>query len=126
MANVRANESFFRDRLTELLRVPLVGDVRGAGHFFALELVKDRATKETFSEAEANWLLGDVLSTRLFEQGLLCRLDDRGDPVVQLSPPLVADQQVLGRIVDIVGDAVEYAWGEVEAGGLERLQASKA
>ena len=53
-------------------------------------------------------------------------LDDRGDPVVQLSPPLVADQQVLGRIVDIVADAVEHAWNEVEAGGLDRLAAAKA
>jgi adenosylmethionine-8-amino-7-oxononanoate aminotransferase len=119
--NVRANESFFRDRLNELRRVPLVGDVRGVGHFFALELVKDRASKETFEDAEADWLLREVLSARMYKSGLLCRLDDRGDPVIQLSPPLVADQQVLGRVVDIVGDAVEYAWKQVEAGAFTRL-----
>ena len=90
--NVRANEIFLRDRLDELRRIPLVGDVRGAGHFFAIELVKDRGTKETFEGAEADWLLREVLSARMYESGLLCRLDDRGDPVVQLSPPLIADQ----------------------------------
>jgi adenosylmethionine-8-amino-7-oxononanoate aminotransferase len=57
----------------------------------------------------------------MYEGGLLCRLDDRGEPVIQLSPPLVADQEVLGRIVDIVGDAVEHAWGQVQSGGLDRL-----
>ena len=75
--------------------LPLVGDVRGAGHFWALELVKDKATRETFTEAECDWLLGDVLSGRMWEGGLLCRLDDRGDPVIQLSPPLVADMDLI-------------------------------
>ncbi|HVQ86854.1 MAG TPA: aminotransferase class III-fold pyridoxal phosphate-dependent enzyme, partial [Actinomycetes bacterium] len=121
--NVRANEIFLRERLNELRRVPLVGDVRGVGHFFALEMVKDRATKETFGEAEANWLLRDVLSARMYENGLLCRLDDRGEPVIQLSPPLVADQKILGEIVDILGDALDYAWAKVQAGGLDRLSA---
>jgi adenosylmethionine-8-amino-7-oxononanoate aminotransferase len=114
--NVRANEPFLQERLRELLRVPLVGDVRGAGHFFALEMVKDRDSKQTFEGEEADWLLRRVLSARLYENGLLCRLDDRGDPVIQISPPLVADQELLGRIVDILGDAVEYAWGEVQKG----------
>ena len=114
--NVRANEPFLQERLRELLRVPLVGDVRGAGHFFALEMVKDRDSKQTFEGEEADWLLRRVLSARLYENGLLCRLDDRGDPVIQISPPLVSDQELLGRIVDILGDAVEYAWGEVQKG----------
>lgn len=116
LENVRANEPFLEKRLRELLRVPLVGDVRGAGHFFALEMVKDRDTKQTFEGEEADWLLRRVLSARLYDNGLLCRLDDRGDPVIQISPPLVADQALLGRIVDILGDAVEYAWGEVQKG----------
>ena len=114
--NVRANEIFLKERLNELRRVPLVGDVRGVGHFFALEMVKDRQTKQTFDEQEAEWLLGQVLSARLYEKGLLCRLDDRGEPVIQLSPPLVADQKVLGRIVEILGDALEFAWDKVQGG----------
>ncbi len=117
MENVRANEGFFEKRLRELGRISLVGDVRGAGYFWAVELVKDRATKETFEGAEADWLLREVLSERMNTLGLLCRLDDRGDPVIQLSPPLVADQELLGRIVEIVGDALEHASEQWEGRG---------
>jgi adenosylmethionine-8-amino-7-oxononanoate aminotransferase len=79
-------------------------------------MVKDRDTQQPFEGEEADWLLRRVLSQRIYDDGLLCRLDDRGDPVVQLSPPLIADQELLGRICDIVGEAVEYAWGEVQKG----------
>ncbi len=106
---VREQEPAIRQRLETLLELPLAGDVRGAGHFWALELVKDKATRETFSEDEADWLLGDVLSGRLAERGLLCRLDDRGDPVIQLSPPLIADLDLIDQIVDILGDALVHA-----------------
>jgi adenosylmethionine-8-amino-7-oxononanoate aminotransferase len=114
--NVRENGPYLEKRLRDLLSVPLVGDVRGVGHFFALEMVKDRDTKETFEGEEADWLLRRVLSARLYENGLLCRLDDRGDPVVQISVAAVAVHKLLDRIVDILGDAVEYAWGEVQKG----------
>jgi adenosylmethionine-8-amino-7-oxononanoate aminotransferase len=111
LARVRALEPGLRAGLESLRRVPLVGDVRGAGFFWALELVRDRATKAPFSPAEADWLLREVLSARMEELGLLCRLDDRGEPVVQLSPPLVADAALLDRVVSIVGEALESAWG---------------
>ncbi len=107
--HVRSNEGFLEKRLRELDRISLVGDVRGAGYFWAVELVKDRATKQTFEGEEADWLLRQVLSERMSALGLLCRLDDRGDPVIQLSPPLVADRELLDRIVDIVGEALEHA-----------------
>ena len=107
--NVRENQDYLSSRLNELRRVPIVGDVRGAGYFWSLELVKDRATKQTFEGAEADWLLRDVLSKQMVELGLLCRLDDRGDPVVQLSPPLVADRALLDEMVGIVGTALERA-----------------
>ncbi len=110
LANVNALEPGLRSGLDELRRSPLVGDVRGAGFFWAIELVRDSETKQTFEPAEADWLLREVLSARFHELGLLCRLDDRGDPVIQLSPPLVADEALLGRIVDIVGSALEEAW----------------
>jgi adenosylmethionine-8-amino-7-oxononanoate aminotransferase len=86
------------------------------GHFWAVELVKDQATKETFEGEEADWLLRQVLSAQMYEAGLLCRLDDRGDPVIQISPPLVADDAVLDRIVDILGAATEHAAELVAAG----------
>lgn len=110
LENVRANEGRFAAGLDQLRRVPLVGDVRGNGFFWAVELVRDRATKEPFSADEASWLLRDVLSERMDDLGLLCRLDDRGEPVIQLSPPLVADAELLDRIVDIAGTALEDAW----------------
>jgi len=102
LGNVKANEDWLRDRLHGLLDLPIVGDVRGLGYFWALELVKDPETAETFTSEEEDWLLRDFLSTRLYDMGLLCRLDDRGEPVVQIAPPLVADRDVLGQIVDIL------------------------
>ena len=72
--------------------VPIVGDVRGEGFFYGIELVKDKATKETFTEAESERILRGFLSTALFDAGLYCRADDRGDPVIQLAPPLIIGQ----------------------------------
>jgi adenosylmethionine-8-amino-7-oxononanoate aminotransferase len=107
--NVRTLEPFLAERLAELRRIPLVGDVRGAGFFWAVELVRDRQSRERFSAADADWLLRGVLSEAMDELGLLCRLDDRGEPVIQLSPPLVADRDLLDRMVSIVGQALERA-----------------
>ena len=90
LENVRANEAAFREMLESLRDLPIVGDVRGAGYFHAIELVKDTETKETFTEEEGETLLRGFLSTELYRRGLICRADDRGDPVIQLSPPLIA------------------------------------
>ena len=91
--HVRAKEGEFRAMLDSLRDLPIVGDVRGAGFFHAIELVKDRDTKETFDDQESEELLRGYVSGALFEAGLICRADDRGDPVIQLSPPLIADTQ---------------------------------
>jgi adenosylmethionine-8-amino-7-oxononanoate aminotransferase len=85
---VRENSPLFRAELEKLLDLPIVGDVRGDGYFFGIELVKDKATKETFDDDESERLLRGFLSKALFDAGLYCRADDRGDPVVQLAPPL--------------------------------------
>ncbi|WP_285116964.1 aspartate aminotransferase family protein [Leifsonia sp. fls2-241-R2A-40a] len=85
---VRENSPLFRAELEKLLDLPIVGDVRGAGYFFGIELVKDKNTKETFDDDESERLLRGFLSKALFDAGLYCRADDRGDPVVQLAPPL--------------------------------------
>ena len=92
LENVRANEGAFRSTLERLKDLPIVGDVRGDGYFYGIELVKDKETKETFDDAEAEKLLRGYLSKALFDEGLYCRADDRGDPVVQLAPPLICDQ----------------------------------
>ena len=98
LQRVLDNEAAFRATLEKLLDLPLVGDVRGDGYFFGIELVKDKATKETFDDAESERLLRGFLSKALFEAGLYCRADDRGDPVVQLAPPLICDQQHFDEI----------------------------
>jgi adenosylmethionine-8-amino-7-oxononanoate aminotransferase len=100
--HVRDKEGEFRTTLEKLLDLPLVGDVRGAGFFYGIELVKDKATKETFDNEESERLLRGFLSKALFDAGLYCRADDRGDPVIQLSPPLICDQQHFDEIEQIL------------------------
>src|SRR6059058_3880280 len=82
--NVRDNGGAFRATLEQLLDLPIVGDVRGTGFFYAIELVKDKATRESFTDDECESLLRGFLSPQLFEKGLICRADDRGDPVIQI------------------------------------------
>jgi adenosylmethionine-8-amino-7-oxononanoate aminotransferase len=107
--HVRDNEDLFRAKLETLLDLEIVGDVRGAGFFYALELVKDSATKTTFDDDECEALLRGYLSPAFFEAGLICRADDRGDPVVQISPPLVATEKEMDEIVGILGDVLTEA-----------------
>lgn len=90
--HVKTNAPAFRATLERLLDLPLVGDVRGEGYFYGIELVKDKATRETFDAAESESMLRGFLSKALFDAGLYCRADDRGDPVVQLAPPLTIGQ----------------------------------
>jgi len=110
---VREREGLFRAKLEQLLELPIVGDVRGTGFFYALELVKDKETKETFSDEECETLLRGFLSPALFERGLICRADDRGDPVIQISPPLVAGEAEFDEMVGILGDVLEEAGGRI-------------
>jgi len=107
---VREQEPHFRETLAQLLELPIVGDLRGAGYLYAIELVKDKETRETFSDEECETLLRGFLSPAMFERGLICRADDRGDPVIQISPPLVAGQAEFDQIVGILGDVLAEAW----------------
>ena len=100
--NVRANETGFRGMLESLRELPIVGDVRGAGYFQAIELVRDQDTKETFSHEESETLLRSFLSLELYRRGLICRADDRGDPVIQLSPPLIAGPEQFDEIESVL------------------------
>jgi adenosylmethionine-8-amino-7-oxononanoate aminotransferase len=108
--HVAETQDTFRQTLEQLLDLPIVGDVRGTGFFYAVELVKDKDTRESFNHEECESLLRGFLSPRLFERGLICRSDDRGDPVVQISPPLIAGQQEFDQIVSILGDVLAEAW----------------
>lgn len=109
LENVRANEAPFREMLESLRDIPIVGDIRGAGFFQAIELVKDRETKETFDDAEGETLLRGFLSGELFRRGLICRADDRGDPVIQLSPPLIAGPEQFAEIESVLRPVLEEA-----------------
>ncbi|WP_343966685.1 MULTISPECIES: aspartate aminotransferase family protein [Kribbella] len=107
--HVRDTEGEFRATLEKLLDLPLVGDVRGDGYFYGIELVKDKTTKETFNDEESERLLRGFLSKALFDAGLYCRADDRGDPVIQLSPPLICDQSHFDEMEQILRSVLTEA-----------------
>ncbi|MFI5957212.1 aspartate aminotransferase family protein [Cryptosporangium sp. NPDC051539] len=111
--HVLANEDAFRATLEKLHDLPIVGDVRGNGYFYGIEMVKDKATKETFDSDESERLLRGFLSKALFEAGLYCRADDRGDPVIQLSPPLIADQSHFDEMEQILRAVLTQAWTKI-------------
>ena len=100
LENVRELEPVLGELLEGIKsRVPIVGDVRGAGYFHAVELVKDKETKESFNDEESEKLLRGFLSAELYKRGLICRADDRGDPVIQLSPPLICTREHIDEAV---------------------------
>jgi adenosylmethionine-8-amino-7-oxononanoate aminotransferase len=107
--NVRANQDLFRSKLETLLELPIVGDVRGTGYFYALELVPDKNSNAQFTDEQSEELLRGFLSGELYRNGLICRADDRGDPVIQLSPPLIAGPEQFDEIVGILRPVLERA-----------------
>ncbi|MGZ6709582.1 MAG: aminotransferase class III-fold pyridoxal phosphate-dependent enzyme, partial [Solirubrobacteraceae bacterium] len=109
LEGVRENEGPFRAMLESLRDIPIVGDVRGAGFFQAIELVRDHETKQTFTHEESESLLRGYLSSELFERGLICRADDRGDPVIQLAPPLIAGPEQFEEIESVLRPVLEEA-----------------
>jgi adenosylmethionine-8-amino-7-oxononanoate aminotransferase len=109
LENVRDNEASFRATLERLKDLPIVGDVRGDGYFYGIELVKDQATKETFTDEECERLLFGFVSKQLYAEGLYCRADDRGDPVVQLAPPLICTQEHFDEMEQILRVVLDKA-----------------
>ncbi len=107
---VRENSPLFRAALERLSDLPIVGNVRGDGYFFGIELVKDKATKTTFNDDESERLLRGFLSKGLFDAGLYCRADDRGDPVIQLAPPLTIGPAEFDEIEGILRSVLTEAW----------------
>jgi adenosylmethionine-8-amino-7-oxononanoate aminotransferase len=116
LEHVRANEDGFRAMLESLRDIPIVGDVRGAGYFQAIELVKDQKTKRGFDHAESESLLRGFLSGELFRRGLICRADDRGDPVIQLSPPLIAGPEQFAEIEAVLRPVLTEASQRIDRG----------
>jgi len=127
--NVRNNEGAFRDMLESLRDIPIVGDVRGTGYFHAIELVKDQDSDEQWSDEESESLLRGFLSGELYRRGLICRADDRGDPVIQLSPPLIAGPEQFAEIEAILrgvlteaGERMQVHAGDREHSALEETR----
>jgi adenosylmethionine-8-amino-7-oxononanoate aminotransferase len=112
--HVLENEGALRAMLESLRDLPIVGDVRGAGYFQAIELVKDKDTKETFDHDESEQLLRGFLSGELYGRGLICRTDDRGDPIVQFSPPLIAGPEQFEEIEAILRPVLSEASERME------------
>ena len=106
---VLQHEDAFRSELETLYDLNFVGDIRGAGYFYGIELVKDSAAQIRFSESERKHLLGTILSPRIFELGLVCRAEDKAEPVIQLAPPLVAGPEEFREIVRILRQAIAEA-----------------
>jgi adenosylmethionine-8-amino-7-oxononanoate aminotransferase len=113
LGNVRGNEAAFRTTLEKLYDLPIVGDIRGAGYFYGIEMVKDKVTRETFTDEESERLLRGFLSQALFDAGLVCRADDRGDPVIQLAPPLICGQEHFDEIEAILRTVLTEAWTRI-------------
>jgi adenosylmethionine-8-amino-7-oxononanoate aminotransferase len=113
LGHVRRTEDSFRAGLRTLEALPIVGEVRGDGFFYAIELVRDKATRESFDDQAGEALLRGFMSGALFEAGLICRADDRGDPVVQLSPPLICDQPEIDFMVEVLGTVLAEAWRRI-------------
>src|SRR5712691_618767 len=113
LGNVRTNEAAFRATLEKLYDLPIVGDIRGAGYFYGIEMVKDKVTRETFTDDESERLLRGFLSQALFDAGLVCRADDRGDPVIQLAPPLICGQEHFDEIEAILRAVLTEAWTRI-------------
>jgi adenosylmethionine-8-amino-7-oxononanoate aminotransferase len=111
--HVRENAPAFRASLETLLDLPIVGDVRGEGYFYGIELVKDKVTRETFDDAESERLLRGYLSKALFDAGIYCRADDRGDPVVQLAPPLIIGPPEFADITSRLRSVLEGALAHI-------------
>ncbi|HSC49180.1 MAG TPA: aminotransferase class III-fold pyridoxal phosphate-dependent enzyme, partial [Gaiellaceae bacterium] len=111
--HVRDEQDSVRAQLAQLLELPIVGDLRGTGFFYALELVRDKETRETFTDEECERLLRGFLTPRMFEAGLICRADDRGDPVIQISPPLIAGKTEFDELVGILGEVLTEAWQRI-------------
>jgi adenosylmethionine-8-amino-7-oxononanoate aminotransferase len=98
--NVHAREEGLGARLEQLKEdLPIIGDVRGTGFFWCVELVKDEYNTR-FDADEREHLLRRYMAPAMLDAGLIARADDRGDSILQIAPPLIADDDVLDEIVD--------------------------
>ena len=110
LGNVLRNENAFRQTLEKLLDLPIVGDVRGNGYFWSIELVKDQTNKEPFTRDDCERILRGVIAPGMWEAGVYCRADDRGQAVVQFAPPLICGQPEFDEIESTLRSVLSDAW----------------
>ena len=113
LGNVLRNENAFRTTLDKLRDLPIVGDVRGNGYFWSVELVKDQATKEPFTPDDCERILRGVVAPGMWEAGVYCRADDRGNAVVQFAPPLICGQVEFDQIESAMRSVLTDAWAQL-------------
>jgi len=110
LGKVLRNENAFRQTLERSLDLPIVGDVRGNGYFWSIELVKDQANKEPFTRDDCERILRGVIAPGMWEAGVYCRADDRGQAVVQFAPPLICGQPEFDQIESALRSVLTDAW----------------
>ncbi|MBL6457670.1 aspartate aminotransferase family protein [Belnapia sp. T6] len=110
--NVQAMGARLEQRLTERFgNHRHVGDIRGRGLFWAIELVEDRASKSVFDPALK---LNERVKMQAYERGLACypmggTIDGRRGDHAILAPPYIATAAQIDEIVDRFGEAVDAA-----------------
>lgn len=104
-----ANGDALLKTLEQLYELPMVGDIRGAGYFYAIELVADKETRETMPMDQREALFKGYLGPTLFERGLIARCEERILPLITVSPPLVAGQAEFDEITRILGEVLADA-----------------
>ncbi len=113
LGNVLDNENAFRATLDKLRDLPIVGDVRGSGYFWSVELVKDQATKQPFTKSDCERILRGVVAPGMWQAGVYCRADDRGNAVVQFAPPLICGQAEFDQIESALRSVLTDAWTQL-------------
>lgn len=117
--NVTANEPYFKSRLEGLRDAhDIVNDIRGAGYFYAIELCRSRAEGSMLTAEEAKDHVASLMPRLIAEAGLVIRADDRGEPKLMLSPPLIATRTEIDELIDGVDQVLDRAAPTLRGVGL--------
>ena len=115
--HVRDLAPHFRAGLDDIAaRHRIVKEVRGEGYFYGLELMTDREADVEFSDDEKLRVTRSLLPGLMQRAGLMTRADDRGPAMLMLSPPLVADREVLDELLGMVDTVLDQAQEAITAG----------
>ena len=112
--NVHALEGHFGDELKRMAAEhSLVREVRGMGFFWGVEIRAEWPDGTPITGQDYQKYFKGVLPQSLLKNGLICRFDDKEDPVIQYAPALIADREVLSRIAEITDQAISALEHEI-------------